>query len=592
MSAHPKLMPTVSDPASRETADRTIDWLRTYAATRINSRTIDERRAIAPHVVLDFGNRGLFGLQAPTALGGLNLSHVDTVRVYQQLGAIDLTVATLVSSHANGLHTIQTYGSHALRARVHQDLASGRAICSFALTEAAAGSNPRAIRTRAEPHARGGWKLNGDKYLVDSGSWASMLTVFAQTFDAHGVAQGISAFAIAHDAAGLTVGHESPTFGLRGMVQTSLGLRDVTVGPEALVGSVGAGMAISQHTLLIARLNLAAKCLGAMKCCLRTLYRFALRRTIATGLLWENPVTLVRTARLVGALGAIETLCDVLARSLDAGRPMPAEAFFACKVAASEFLWETIQITTRVLGGRGYEEPNGLAQMLRDAQSFLFSEGPSEALTMQLGSRLVHAGHELDRFVATELEAPDVAKQLRAFAQQWQTERAAEDWRGDDIGRDDESWHCYLVGQLAIRGLLFAAASHRKSAAGTLDCQWAQAQFAQGVEPTSSPSDYLWALGVRSEIEARISSFDLAIGDVEQRLLGLQTAPDPLLRSDAQELSPSNRAENTLNLRAPAAAAPAAAAAIGIVSLADRQQEIFGWNETDSQYRTTFVFNT
>ena len=149
--------------ASRACADEIIAWLRTYAETHIDPAAIDERRSIPPHVVLDFGNRGLFGLQVPRRHGGLELTQTDTVRVLQQLAAIDLTLATFVSSHAIGLHTIQKFARASLREELLPALASGRTLSAFCLTERVAGSNPRAIETRADSDGRGGWILNGDK---------------------------------------------------------------------------------------------------------------------------------------------------------------------------------------------------------------------------------------------------------------------------------------------------------------------------------------------------------------------------------------------------------------------------------------------
>ena len=96
--------------ASGERTDALILWLRDYAERRINSRLIDERRCLPPNIVLDFGNRGMFGLQAPQRYGGLALTQWDALRVYIQLAAIDPTIATLVFLHnTNGLRPIMQH---------------------------------------------------------------------------------------------------------------------------------------------------------------------------------------------------------------------------------------------------------------------------------------------------------------------------------------------------------------------------------------------------------------------------------------------------------------------------------------------------
>ncbi len=213
--------------SSHRIADELIEWLRSYAATRINSRVIDDRRTIPPHVILDFGRRGLFGLQSPTLYGGLGLSQTDTLRVLEQLSAVDLTLATFVSSHAIGMHAIQYHGSANLLGSLLRDLATGRVLCAFGMTEPGAGSNPRAMSSTAVADGCGGWLLSGTKSYVDSGAWAGVFTVLAQTRDENGKSQGISAFAVAQGAAGLTIGGEAPTLGLRGMVQNTISMHEV-----------------------------------------------------------------------------------------------------------------------------------------------------------------------------------------------------------------------------------------------------------------------------------------------------------------------------------------------------------------------------
>ncbi|MHC5729970.1 MAG: acyl-CoA dehydrogenase family protein, partial [Nostoc sp.] len=82
--------------SSRQRAEQVIHWLRDYAQRRINSRLMDERRCITPHVVLDFGKKGLLGMIVPESSGGLGLSYTDMLQVMEQLAAIDLNLASFV----------------------------------------------------------------------------------------------------------------------------------------------------------------------------------------------------------------------------------------------------------------------------------------------------------------------------------------------------------------------------------------------------------------------------------------------------------------------------------------------------------------
>jgi alkylation response protein AidB-like acyl-CoA dehydrogenase len=143
-----------------------IAWFRQYAARRLNSRIIDERRTIPPYVVLDLGNQGFFGLQVPTRFGGKALATCDLMRVMEQLAAIDMTVATLVGVHNGlGVRPLLQSGSDALRERLLPTLASGRQLAAFALTEPDAGSNPVALRATAVK-TTGGWRVSGEKQWI------------------------------------------------------------------------------------------------------------------------------------------------------------------------------------------------------------------------------------------------------------------------------------------------------------------------------------------------------------------------------------------------------------------------------------------
>jgi len=513
---------------SRKSADEVISWLQDYAAKRINSNLIDDRRCIPPYVVLDFGNHGLFGLRVPKRYGGLDLEQADVVRVLEQLGAIDLTLASLLSSHANGVHTVQKYGCAALREELLPKLASGREISAFALTEPGAGSNLQAIQMSAISDSQGGWVLNGEKYLVDSGSWASVITVFARISD-KSKGSTISAFAVRQGTPGLMIGGESLTMGLRGMVQNSISLRDVRVRTENLLGLPGAGIAIIEDTLSLARLNLAAKSIGGMKHCLQLIHRYAKRRPIATGMLWDNPVTQSNIVQLVSAVSVIDALVKQIARSLDAGETIPEEAFLACKVAASEYLWKTANALMQILGGRGYVDTNVAPQILRDARSFLLSEGPTETLLMYLGSRVIHVGNELEQFISVGLGAPHVADQLKDITQQI-CARCSKGSSLAGIGELKRSyWASSVVGELAMWTILVAATQNRNSNIQPVAQAWAYEKLKQRIAALAKGDLAEWALGHGKEAEDLIISYADSIGDVEQSLPATDTDLDGLL---------------------------------------------------------------
>ena len=100
---------------SKKNTDDLILWLRQYATTHLDPYSADESRGFPPHVLLDLGNRGLFGLHVSRQYGGLALNTSDLVRVLEQLGAIDLTLATMVIESIQGARTLERYATGSMK---------------------------------------------------------------------------------------------------------------------------------------------------------------------------------------------------------------------------------------------------------------------------------------------------------------------------------------------------------------------------------------------------------------------------------------------------------------------------------------------
>ncbi|MEM6404908.1 MAG: acyl-CoA dehydrogenase family protein, partial [Cyanobacteria bacterium P01_D01_bin.116] len=354
-----------------------IVWLRDYASNYINSRLIDERRSIPPHIVLDFGNRGLLGMQVPHEYGGLGLSNYDTMRVLQQLGAIDPTLSLFVGlNNILGIRPILRYGSKALKDELLPILATGRELAAFAITEPGAGSNPQGITSQAIPDGDS-WRLNGTKIWSGSAAWAGVTNVFVRHQNKDGSWQGISGFAV-RKGTGLRQGKEALTMGMRGMVQNTVYLNDVLVSAEQMLGQPGAGMQVAQDAMMYGRLAIAAASVGGMKRCTQLMLRYSSRRSVSTGKLLENHAVLKRLSEITAAITATENLVSQVTRRLDLGEVVPIEIYTACKTAAPEFYWYAADSLIQVLGGRGYIETNIAPQILRDARILRIFEGPTE----------------------------------------------------------------------------------------------------------------------------------------------------------------------------------------------------------------------
>ena len=397
---------------SRERADRIVDWLRDYSQSRIDSRLMDERRCVPPHIVLDFARQGIFGMQIPEEFGGLALRHKDFLRVLEQLAAIDISLASLVFIHnANGIRPILGFAPPETRERLLRDIASGRQLASFALTEPAAGSNLPSLESRAEPDGQGNWRLHGVKRWNASG-WAGIVTVFARQADEKGRLRHPTAFVVEQGMPGLRVGPESLTMGVRSIMQNAIIFDGVEVGPERVLGKAGEGMEIADEALLIARLCMGAISLGGMKRCAQIMHRYATRRQVSTGKLIDTPTMLVTFSDLTNKITALQTLMDALSAILDEGDYPADEACMVVKIFGSNAIWEAADTLVETLGGRGYMENNGAAQIMRDCRMLRIGEGANDLMTLSVGRRVLHSA-ALRELLCERLGVPHLDELMR-----------------------------------------------------------------------------------------------------------------------------------------------------------------------------------
>ena len=193
-------------------ATRMLNFLREYSQNFLNSRLMDERRSLPPAMVSDFAEAGLLGLRIPRQYGGQELSHVDTNRVYTQLGAIDANLAVFCGVHNTlGVPPILLSASEEVRGYVLPRLASGQALTTSAISEPGIGSHVRGMTTSATRNRDGSYTINGTKKWISLGGDARYVNVFAQLRDEHGHSKGITGFLVNSHTHGFTIGPEMLT---------------------------------------------------------------------------------------------------------------------------------------------------------------------------------------------------------------------------------------------------------------------------------------------------------------------------------------------------------------------------------------------
>jgi acyl-CoA synthetase (AMP-forming)/AMP-acid ligase II/alkylation response protein AidB-like acyl-CoA dehydrogenase len=510
--------------SSRLRADDLIAWLRGYAERHINSRLIDERRCLPPNIVLDFGNRGVFGLTAPERYGGLDLSHTDALRVYLQLAAIDPTIATLVFLHTtNGTRPIMHFATPAVRDELLPLLASGRQLAAFTLSEPGAGTNLGAVRTRMVPDGEGAWRIHGEKRWNGS-AWTGVISVFGRLVDDAGRARGMAAFVVRQSDPGVKVGRESLTMGVRGIIQNEVKFDGVRVTAERMLGEPGKGMQVANNVLSHGRLATAAVALGAAMRCAQLILRYTSRREIETGVLLENPQTGVRIGEMLHRVAIDhETLRHCAAR-LDAGDPIVPEIAMAAKVSATDTGNYSADLLVQLLGGRGYMENNLAPQIFRDIRMLSIGEGANEGLVAAIG-RSVRMADTVPQFLRRYRPDGDLAARIARLSGTLENSHT-----GSYSGSAAEAWRDAVRGRLAVAALNCAAAEG--PGGGRETREWARRRFESlALEAERGPDPTGTALTV-DRIRSQVYGLREFIGDVEPLAPDVDVDLDPLLRRE------------------------------------------------------------
>lgn len=511
----------------------TLSWIQDYSKKRINSQTIDERRTITPHIILDLGNRGLLGMLINPIFGGPGYTHSELAGVMSGLAAVDLSVAIFVGlNNSLGCIPIIESGSISLQEEMLPLLASGRQLASFAITEEEAGSNPQAMRTSSIEQIDSSILLNGKKIWIGSASWAGVINLFSKEFRSDGSSIGISGYAIKQDQKGLSHGPEALTMGVRGMVQNEVILKDVIVTQEQRLGLQGKGMQVAQSAMNYARFGLAAICVGAMKRCINLAYRYSSKRIISTGRLSDNPVSINHMYRMTMATLSLEKTVKYLSILLDNKQNIPVELFLTCKITAPEFLGHTVDSAIQILGGRGYIEPNILPQIYRDARLLRIFEGPTETLEAHLGALMTKGHSKIEILNGLFKKSNDICARLQ-----------------EDINELINITNAFAnhnnltalnillnrqVGRISSIGLLWVMCSETTPVTEAAPFEWLKMLY----EDTKGSCRRELTLHFKTSqisLNQIISTFNSDIGDIDQNLPGVDYSRDRIIFEKSNE---------------------------------------------------------
>ncbi|HAC69431.1 acyl-CoA dehydrogenase family protein [Pseudomonas oryzihabitans] len=360
------------------------------------------RREVAPHarawekaewiddtVVAQLGELGLLGMVVPEQWGGTYMDYVAYALAVEEISAGDGSLGALMSIHSSvGCGPLLRYGNAEQQDRWLPDLAAGKVIGCFCLTEPQAGSEAHNLRTRAVLEGDT-WVLNGSKQFVSNGRRAGLAIVFAVTDPDLGK-KGLSAFLVPTDTPGFRVERTEHKMGLRASDTCAVTLDNCRIPAANLLGERGKGLAIALSNLEGGRIGIAAQALGIARAAFEAALGYARERIQFDKAIIQHQSIANMLADMHTRLNAARLLILHAARLRTAGEPCLSEASQAKLFATETGEWVCSK-AIQIHGGYGYLEDYPVEQYYRDIRITQIYEGSSEIQRLLIT-------RELDRY--------------------------------------------------------------------------------------------------------------------------------------------------------------------------------------------------
>ncbi|KVL19706.1 acyl-CoA dehydrogenase family protein [Burkholderia sp. MSMB1826] len=351
-----------------------------------NAAQWDRDAHLPDAIVAQLGELGLLGMIVPQELGGSYTDYVAYALAMEEVAAGDAACATMMSVHNSvGCGPILGFGTPAQKDRWLADMAAGRVIGAFCLTEPHAGSEANNLRTRAELRD-GKWVLNGAKQFVTNGQRAGVAIVFAMT-DPEAGKRGISAFLVPTDMPGFIVGKPERKMGIRASDTCPITFENCAIPEENLLGNRGEGLKIALSNLEGGRIGIAAQALGIARAAFDKARRYAGERVQFGKPIAEHQAIQQKLADMAVQINAARLLVHHAAKLRTAGLPCLSEASQA-KLFASEMAERVCSDAIQIHGGYGYLVDYEVERHYRDARITQIYEGTSEVQRMVIARQL------------------------------------------------------------------------------------------------------------------------------------------------------------------------------------------------------------
>jgi alkylation response protein AidB-like acyl-CoA dehydrogenase len=347
---------------------------------------LDEKEEFPWEIMKILADAGLFGVYIPEEYGGLGGGLLDLCLVVEELSRVCSGIAVSYAASGLGTFTLLEYGTDEQRQNYLPDIASGRKLAAFGLTEAEAGSDAGGIKTIAQRTDKG-YILNGTKQFITNGGDAEVYTVIALTDKSKGP-RGASAFIVEKDTPGFTFGRKEKKLGIRASSTRELVFEDCLIPAENIINREGMGFILTMKLLDRSRPGLGAQAMGLAQGALEAAIDYAKKRIQFGHPIYAQQAVQQLLAEMAMQVEAARALVYATAKMIDSGVKDFTRESAMCKVFASDAAMKVTTDAMQVFGGVGYMRDYPIEKMFRDAKITQIYEGANQVLRNEIAFSL------------------------------------------------------------------------------------------------------------------------------------------------------------------------------------------------------------
>jgi butyryl-CoA dehydrogenase len=348
---------------------------------------LDEKEEFPWSVMKVCADTGLFGVSIPPEFGGMGGGCFENCLVVEELSKACLGVSVSYAASLLGAYPILLGGSDEQKKKYLKEIASGKKLGAFALTEANAGSDAQGIRTEAKK-VGDEYILNGTKQWITNGGEAEIYTVVAMTDRSKG-GRGATAFIVEKGMEGFSFGKKENKLGIRASATRELVFQDCKVRKENVIGREGMGFVFAMKTFDKTRPGIGAQAVGVAAGSLEAAVRYAREREQFDRKIASFQAIQHMIADMATQVEAARALVYAVSRYIDSNPRDSSKVSAMSKVFPSDVAMKVVVDAVQIFGGYGYMKEYPVEKMMRDAKILQIYEGTNQIQRNVIGLELI-----------------------------------------------------------------------------------------------------------------------------------------------------------------------------------------------------------